>query len=50
MDSAKEYEKGQIIHGYLQLLTKIHKMVFKDCKSNHFFAKEGSEVRMEFQV
>jgi predicted aspartyl protease len=36
--------------GLSRLLPKIHKRFFKDCKSNHFFAKEGCEVRMDFQV
>jgi hypothetical protein len=44
MASAKECERGQIIHGSFQLLPKIHKRILKDFKSNHFFAKEGSEV------
>jgi hypothetical protein len=39
-----------IIHVSFQVLLKIHKRVIKYCKSDHFFAKEGSEVRMDFQV
>jgi hypothetical protein len=31
-------------YGSCRLLPKIHKRVFKDCKPNHFFAKEGSEI------
>jgi hypothetical protein len=44
MANAKESEIGQIIHGSFQLLPKIHKRVLKDCKSNHFFAKEGNGI------
>jgi hypothetical protein len=40
----KKCDRGQIIHGSCRLLPKIHKRIFKDCKSNHFFAKEGSEI------
>jgi hypothetical protein len=30
--------------GLVRLLPKVHKRFFKDCKPNHFFAKEGSEI------
>jgi hypothetical protein len=50
MVSAKEFDRSYIIHGPFWLLPNIHKMFFKDCKSNHFLEKEGSEVRMDFQV
>jgi hypothetical protein len=50
MANTKECERGQRIHGSCQLLSKIHKMILKYCKSNHFFTKEGSEVQMDFQV
>jgi hypothetical protein len=42
--SAKKCHRGQIIHGSFWLLPKIHKRILKDCKPNHFFAKEGSEI------
>jgi hypothetical protein len=42
--NAKKCDRGQIIYGSCGLLLKIHKRVFKYCKPNHFFAKEGSEV------
>jgi hypothetical protein len=41
MTNAKKCDKCQIIYGSCQLLSKIHKRIFKDCKPNHFFAKEG---------
>jgi hypothetical protein len=50
MVSAKEFDRSYIIHGPLWLLPNIYKMFFKDWKSNHFLEKEGSEVRMDFQV
>jgi hypothetical protein len=50
MDNVNECEKGQIIHGYCRLLRKIHKRILKDCKPNHLFAKEGSEILVDFQV
>jgi hypothetical protein len=39
MDNAKEYDRGQIIHGSFWLLPKIHKRVLKDCKSDHLQKK-----------
>jgi hypothetical protein len=44
MANFKECDRGYIIYGSCRLLSKIHKRIFKDCKSNHFFTKEGSEV------
>jgi hypothetical protein len=40
----KKFHRGHIIHGSFRLLPKIHKRILKDCKPNHFFAKEGSEI------
>jgi hypothetical protein len=50
MANNKKCHRGQIIHGSFQLLPKIHKSVLKDCKPNHLFSKEGSEIRMDSQV
>jgi len=50
MINTKECDIGQIIHGSCRLLQKIHKMIFKNCNLNHFFAKEGSEMWMDSQM
>jgi hypothetical protein len=42
--NAKKCDIVQTIYGSFRLLLKIHKMVFKDCNPNSFFAKEGSEI------
>jgi hypothetical protein len=50
MASAKKCYKGQIIYGYCRLLMKFHKRVFKYFNPNHFFEKEGSEIRMDSKI
>jgi hypothetical protein len=42
--NTKNCDRGQVIHGSFWILLKIHKRILKDCKSNNFFAKEGSEI------
>jgi hypothetical protein len=39
MVSTMKCDRIQIIHGPCQLLPKIHKWLFEDCKLNHFFEK-----------
>jgi hypothetical protein len=44
MENVKKFDIGYIIHGSRKLLPNIHKRVFKYCKPNQLFTKEGSEV------